>query len=445
MLGADRSPRPAPENAVATGIAAATVAESISAAIWGPERRALTAGLILIVSMAAFEALAVATVLPAVVQHIGGLEWYGWVFSAFMLANLVSITTAGHAADRQGLARPFVIGSALFAIGLLGAGIAPKMPVLVASRVAQGLGAGAFSSVSYVAIARAYPAHARPRMLAMLSSAWVVPGLIGPALRRLSPLAATPSANHTLAALRLSAGTAALLFGLGSADLRLGALAVVLGSTLALPALARLLPAGTLRAAPGLPAAVATLGLLGCAFFAAEAFLPLSLTDIRGQSTMVSGIALTATTIMWTAGAWVQARLVSAGNRRRLTAGGLLLIIAGIAGIAAVATTTVPVALAAIAWGVAGLGMGLAYSTATLVVLEAAPAGNEGASASAAQLANVLGTALGTGVGGAIVMWAAVPPAQSTRTGIALVDASAIAAAMLALLTARRLGGGAQT
>ena len=53
---------------------------------------------------------------------------------------------------------------------------------VVAGRVMQGLGAGAISSITYVVIARGYAAEAQPRMIAVISSAWVVPGLVGPAL-----------------------------------------------------------------------------------------------------------------------------------------------------------------------------------------------------------------------------------------------------------------------
>lgn len=457
---------------------AAADLRSIAAAIWGPARRYLTIGLILTVSMAAFESLAVATVLPAVVTDIGGLNWYGWVFSGFMLANLVSITTAGHAADQQGVATPFVFGSALFVVGLLGAGGAPWMQLVVVSRIAQGLGAGAISSVAYVAIARGYPAAAQPRMLAMLSSAWVVPGLIGPALagfiadhvswrwvfiglapptvlasalalpslRRLDrPLAQKREENQTWAAVRLATGAGAAMFGLGCGDLGLAVAMIAMGLVIGLPPLRRLLPAGTLRAARGLPAAVATVGLLGFVFFAAEAFLPLSITQVRGRSTTVAGIALTAATVMWTSGAWMQAHLVARGSRRRLTVSGLLLMIGGVAGIAVVAVSAAPVALAIAAWGIAGLGMGLAYSTATLVVLESAPPGSEGASSSAAQLANVLGTALGTGIGGAIVAAQSARSPGSIGIGVAVIDAIAIAAALVALLAARQLPGNPQT
>ncbi|HYD46768.1 MAG TPA: MFS transporter [Terriglobales bacterium] len=444
------------------------MSDEITAAVWGEGRRNLTVGLLLTVSMAAFEALAVATVLPAVVSEIGGLDWYGWVFSAFMLANLLSITAAGQAADRRGVAVPFVAGSGLFVLGLIGAGTAQSMPWLVISRVAQGLGAGAISAVAYVAIALGYPAAARPRLMAMLSSAWVVPGLIGPALagfvadhlhwrwvflglapptliasalavpslRRLQrPATATPSEGQTLASLRLAIGAAAMMFGLSLGELAIALPATVLGGALGLPALRQLLPLGTLRAAPGLPAAVACVGLLGFAFFAAEAFLPLSLTEVRGQTATASGLALTAATVTWTAGAWTQAHLATRAGGRVIVRAGLLLIIVGVSGIALATLTPVAIALAVLAWGIAGLGMGLGYSAATLAVLEQAAPGQEGSASAAAQLANVLGTALGTGIGGTIVAAATTHLASA----VALVDLTAIAAASVAVVAAGRL------
>src|SRR3954471_1859615 len=150
--------------------------------IWSGTHRSLTIGLILTVSGAAFEALAVATTLPATIKDLGGLALYGWAFSAFMLTNLVGITVAGSEADRQGPARPFVVGVGLFVLGLTIAGLAPSMALVILGRAVQGFGAGVISSVAYVAIGRGYAESARPRMLAMLSSAWVVPGLVGPAL-----------------------------------------------------------------------------------------------------------------------------------------------------------------------------------------------------------------------------------------------------------------------
>ena len=150
--------------------------------VWDRAHRGLTIGLLATVAFTAFEALAVATALPTTVEEIGGLHLYGWAFSAFMLASLIGITAGGATADSRGPALPFLAGVTVFATGLLAAGFAPTMPVLVAARVVQGLGSGAISSVSYVAVGRGYAPGARPRMIALLSTAWVVPGLVGPAL-----------------------------------------------------------------------------------------------------------------------------------------------------------------------------------------------------------------------------------------------------------------------
>src|SRR5205085_11334483 len=113
---------------------------------------------------------------------LGGVALYGWVFSAFLLADLVGIVVAGELADRFGPAVPFGAGLGLFAIGLLIGGLAPSMPVLVGARAIQGFGAGAIPAVAYVVIGRTYPDALRPRMFAVLSTSWVVPGIAGPAL-----------------------------------------------------------------------------------------------------------------------------------------------------------------------------------------------------------------------------------------------------------------------
>ena len=153
---------------------------------WAPERRFLTVALIGLVTAAAFEGMAVPTVLPAMARELGDLQLYGWAFSAFWLTNIVGITLAGADADRHGPARALAVGTVLFAAGMLVAGLAPSMPVVIVGRAIQGFGSGALGSVVYAVIARAYPPSAVPRMIALISSAWVVPGLVGPALAGLA-------------------------------------------------------------------------------------------------------------------------------------------------------------------------------------------------------------------------------------------------------------------
>src|SRR5215469_14203857 len=107
------------------------------ASIWSRPHRFLTLGLLLVIAGAAFEALAVATILPATVRDLGSPSLYGWVFSAFMLADLVGIVLAGTESDRRGPARPFVAGVVCFAGGLVLAGLAPFMLVVIVGRTVQ--------------------------------------------------------------------------------------------------------------------------------------------------------------------------------------------------------------------------------------------------------------------------------------------------------------------
>ncbi|MEO6579069.1 MAG: MFS transporter, partial [Candidatus Limnocylindria bacterium] len=149
---------------------------------FAPDRRLLTIGLIGLVTAGAFEGMAVPTVLPALVADLGGLELYGWAFSAFWLTNIIGITLAGSDADRRGPGRALGIGVVLFAAGMVVSGTASDMSAVIGGRAVQGLGSGAIGSVVYASIARAYPPSVTPRMIALISSAWIVPGLVGPAL-----------------------------------------------------------------------------------------------------------------------------------------------------------------------------------------------------------------------------------------------------------------------
>ncbi len=436
-----------------------------------PDRRALTLGLVLTVSVAAFEAMAVATILPETVAEIGGLSWYGWAFTAFMLANLAGIPLAGRAADRLGPGLPFSVGVTCFAGGLAVAGLAHSMEVLVAGRALQGAGAAALSSVAYVAVARGYPLEAQPRMMALLSSAWVVPALFGPALaaavaarlgwrfvflglvpatlafgglafvglRKLgvpAPDAARSGNTMVRDAALLASGVALTLLGIRSAALAASIALAGAGALLALRSLLRLLPRGTLTAREGLPAAIAVLALVNFSFFAAEAFLPLALTQIRDTGTALVAASLTAGSLAWTAGSWLQARAARRIARRTLLRAGLGAQLAGVAGACAVLLPAVPPPSAVAFWALAGLGIGVAYPVATLAILESAPAGHEGEVSATMQIANTLAIAIGTGLGGDLLARTA-SAGRPAAEGIALVDAAALFACMLALVAAR--------
>lgn len=445
--------------------------------LWAPHRRALTVGVVLTITLVASEALAVTTILPAVEKDLGDIYLYGWVTSAFVLSSLIGIVVAGEQVDRWGPARPYAFGLTLFVTGLVVAGAAPSMLVLVAARVLQGLGAGVIPPVAYTAIGRSLPPTLRPRMFAVLSTAWVVPGLVGPGLSALVaeavgwrwvfaglvPLVmiaaglALPSlravpppdaladnrAERTPTrlplALRLAAGTGLALSALTARSLVSIPIGVV-GAVLAVTALRRLLPAGTVRARAGLPAAVLCRGLLTFAFFGADAYVPLAVTGVRHHSTTVAGIAVTTATLSWTAASWVQAHLASRWSGRRLVGIGFVLLAAGISAVGATLVTTVPFAVIFGGWAAAGFGIGLSYAPISLIVLHEAPEGSEGAATSAMQLSDNLGFALGAGLGGVAVA-AADAWSRPLAQGIGVAFAMTVAVALVGRWASRRLPG----
>jgi MFS family permease len=323
-------------------------------------------------------------------------------------------------------------------------------------------------------------------MMAVLSTAWAAPGLVGPAvsaevarlfgwrwvflgllpivavagaiavpaLIRLGPPASRGAEEHRMIdGFRTAAGATMILAGLtlsAEAGAGPGRLAPVLGGlgliavglAAGLPALRRLVPPGTLTARAGLPATILSRGLLTFTFFGADAYVTLAVTAVRHRTPVVAGLAVTGATVSWTIGAWVQARLNESWEGRRLVRSGLVIVLAGIAGMVLVLLPAVPVAEGLAAWTVAGLGMGLAYAPLSLMMLQKAPPGQEGRMSASLNLADVLGTAIGIGVGGAAVAAAA---GHDLRLGIAVAFGIAAAVGLVALAVTRRLPPGSSS
>jgi MFS family permease len=440
--------------------------------LWSAERRGLTLGLVLTITLVATEALAVPTAMPVVAKDLGGLELYGLVFSAFSVGALLGIVVVGALIDREGVVRPFMAGLLLFAIGLTIGGLTPSMPVLIAARFIQGIGGGAIPPVAYVAIGRALPESLRPRMFAMLSTAWVLPGIFGPAVAGfvaqelhwrlvflgLLPLIVLPGAmatralialherqsttgrmtgtlaRRTLDGLAVAGGVAILTAGLTQQDPALFAGLVVIGLVITVVWFRRLPPPGTLTLARGYPTAIVLRGVLTFAFFCIDAYVALLLVDVRHWSPSAAGIALTAATVSWTGGSWIQARLAPRYRPETFVRVGFPIVSIGIALLGLVLLPDVPAILAVPTFAVAGLGMGLAYSQFALIVLRDVPPAEQGTVTSALTLSDTLGTALGLGVSAAIVaasFRAFSGPAQGIGGAILLGVAVAIVGSVL--------------
>ena len=451
--------------------------------LWSPERRPLTVGLVLTITLVAAEALAVTTAMPIVARELGGLELYGWVFSAFFLGSLIGITVVGGLIDERGVLFPFVLGLGLFAIGLLICGLSVSMPMVVVGRFIQGFGGGAVPPVAYVAIGRSLPERLRPQMFAMLSAAWVVPGLVGPAIAGfvaqtwhwrvvflgLLPLiaiaggmaigamrtiprahahgtgadevAATARAGRTRRyslAVATAVGAGILTTGLLQTSPPLLLAMVAAGLGIGGYAFHALTPPGTLRLARGYPAAVLLRGVITFAFFCVDANVTLLLQEVRGWSAFQAGIALSFATISWSIGSWLQARLSAQLGPERFVRIGFPIVAAGMAGVALSLVPAVPAWVGIPFFAVAGLGMGLAYSQFAIIVLRDAPPDNQGSVTAAISLSDSLGTALGTGIAGALIA-TSVRAGAGAGPGLGAAIAMGVGVAILGFLAAGRL------
>jgi MFS family permease len=432
--------------------------------------RLLTVGLVLTITLAAFSALAVETILPIISDELGGVSLYGWVFSAYFLASLASVIIAGGIADERGTLLPYSVGLALFTIGLAIAGAAPTMPVLVAARLIQGIGSGAIIAATYASIAIGYSERERPRMFAILSTAWVLPSIVGPAaaafiatsftwrlvfagllpfsiiaaalaVPALRALGTTDHAGERTSwrdAVLVAIGGGLLLAGLTNSTLALAIALVVAGLAIGGPALRRVTPPGTLTGRTGVGAAVLVRGLLTFAFFGTEAFLPLMLREARGLSPTTAGLALTTGAVTWTAGSWVHERLAPRLTSRAIITVSFALVALGATGVLTVLVTPIPVEFAYLAWAVSGAGIGFGYSAISVLVLRLAPAGRTGSTGAAMQVLDNLGTALGTGAGGAAIA-IAVGRGLPIEAGIGAAIAIAIIGALAGVAVSRGL------
>ena len=145
-----------------------------------PAYRLVTLCLVALVSIIAFEAMAISTAMPIIARDLDAVRSYGLAFSAMLTTQLLGIVVAGVWCDRRGPLPSLFTGQALMAAGTVLAGLAPTFTVLLAGRLVAGLGGGLLTVAIYVVIGRAYPGELRPRVFSWISAAWVLPSLIGP-------------------------------------------------------------------------------------------------------------------------------------------------------------------------------------------------------------------------------------------------------------------------
>ncbi|MBF4573995.1 MFS transporter [Herbiconiux sp. VKM Ac-1786] len=397
--------------------------------------RLITLGTVVLVFVAAFENLAVTTVMPVISAELDGSALYAVAFAAPLAVSVVGMVAAGQWCDTSGPRVPLCASVALFIAGLVVAGLAGSMEQVVVGRLVQGLGSGGVTVTLYVIVARVFPGALQPRVFGLMSAAWVVPALVGPfiagvlgetvgwrwvflgvalicvpALGLLLPVMRTLRQAQTgtasgfriprlLWAGLLAAGILALSvsaeFG-GVTALVVAVAAVVV----AVVAIRPLVPRGTLTGRTGLPRIVLTRLVLAGGFFATETYLPYLLTRDYGFSPGQAGLALSVSGVAWGAASLLQGRYAARLRDRAVLTAGSALVAAAVAVTLATAALGLPGWVAIAGWALSGTGMGLAYPRLSVLLLSGSSHDDQGFNSSALNIADAAGPAVALSVAG---------------------------------------------
>lgn len=440
----------------------------------------ITLAMLALVTIVAFESMAVSTAMPTVAAELGAVRSYGFAFSVMLTGQLLGIVLAGVWADRSGPLVGTFVGQALLAAGAATCGFASDFGVFLVGRALTGLGGGLLVVMLYVIAGRAYPQEIRPRLFTYVSAAWILPSLLGPPLsawvtetfswrwvfwgvllpvavtmvvllnaaRRVDASALTESASTRDHSAHVHAAWAGLGIAMAAGAVQYGthelevawspktviAVAGLAGVVLIAPIL---VPRGTWVMARGLPSVMLSRSVLSAAFAAAISYVPLYLVGQRSSSLQVAGVALATGSIGWAAGAWYQGHSTLHVARHRLVEIGGAVLASGLVLLAAGARWELPFAVVVLAMVLLGLAMGLGVTTTTVLALELSPVAEHGEASSALQLSDVLGSVLGVAAATALFAARHVPGQDSGLFAVIFLGLAVVA--MVAIPAGQRI------
>lgn len=448
-----------------------TLSTPPSGALTRSAQRLVLIGMVALCSLGAFEALAVATAMPAIAVDLDGLRYYTLAFAVVFATSVVGMLTAGRWCDRSGPTPAMWTGVALFVVGLVVAGTATGMGALIAGRAVQGVGNGLFGVALYVLVARVFAPQRRPAVFSAFAAAWVVPAIVGPGLAglivdhlgwrwvflgaavltvpaailmrpgltaahggRITPdgdtADNTTAGDNTAEEAPHEAGPYGTSPGEAGTD---HTIAVGQPDRTRLQALQ--LALAVLQAGRGLPAVVTVRALVSAAFMGAEVLLPLLLAHERHLSPGGAGLILTVGALGWSGASWVRGRdLLHLSHAGYVRLGGGLLAL-GMAGATILVLPDVPAGFGMAFWALSGTGMGLVYPTLSVLTLELAAPHEQGSASSTLQIADAVAGAVASSATGAL-LWALYDDAGLPAYAIVL-GLTGLLAAMTVLLAGR--------
>ena len=393
------------------------------------------------VFVTAIESTIVATAMPTIVGELGDFALLSWVFTAYLLTQVVTIPIYGRLSDLYGRKPILLIGIVLFLAGSVLCGFAWSMTSLVLFRIVQGLGAGALMPVGRTLIGDIYHGAERARMQGYVSAVFVAAALLGPvvggflATHTIWPLvfwinlplglfagAILLWALHEHVEKRLHRidwGGAALI-GFGSGGLmfalaefsKLGpVMAVALMAVAAMLLIAfgfyertvaePIWPPSLFRDRMALSGNLVSLAI-GCAIMGISAYLPVYMQGVIGTTAIVSGTTIMAMSATSPIGAVVAGRIMLRTSYRSSALCGGVMFVLGTAMMTLLAPTS-PVWWAMASGLCIGLGIGLSNNTYMVAVQTDSGWAQRGAATSAFVFSRIMGQSVGTAAFGGIL------------------------------------------
>ena len=400
-------------------------------------RRAITAGLMLGISLGALEATVVGTAMPTVIATLGGLAHYSWVFSAYLLTSTATVPIWGRLSDLYGRRGMYLGGIAVFLIGSVLSGISTSMLQLIAARTVQGLGAGAIIPLSMTIIGELYTLSERARMQAVFSAVWGVASIAGPlvggyitdtiswrwvfylnlpfGLLALLVITLAYPPHKQAAAVRVDwlgaglmfAGVSALLLALGGetgAGLWWSAAAALMlgGFVLVERRASDPMLSLDLLGTPLMARTLAVTFLFGTSMFGAIAFVPLFVQGVMHATATQAGQVLTPLFLGWVTMSIVAARLVVRIGYRIVAISGSVLLTAGFAGLSSMMADSTRTRLLTSCF-VVGAGMGFTMLSLLLATQHGVERSRLGIATSLNLFARSIGAAVGVALMGALL------------------------------------------
>jgi MFS family permease len=424
---------------------------------------------LLVVTAASFE-LVSWTVLPTAALELDGDELYGLVNAIGPLGGLGALVYAGVVIDHRGCRTVARWGLAASAVGAVLVMLAPSMYAIAFGRLIAGVGNGFVSGAGIAAVSIAMPSRLRPKAFALMSAVWFPSAVIFPQLASLLRdavdwrVAYVPALATAVLTLLLSAvlprrqphvegdipagaREAAVIVGgvglfvLGSTvkmPLPLTIGAIVLSFVFTLPRLRRLLPAGTLTAQPGLPAAILNKGIWGFAVGSLQLFETIAMIRVLHAPGWLVGVSLAVVELGVAVGGWLFSRVHMRHSLRDLLRVSAVLGICGAVAFALVVGFEASMYLVLIPMFIRHVGWGVGYNACSEAITVLSDVHKRGRMAASGNLMVNLGFTVGPAlVGLAFAHLDAVP--GELRGAIVFAAAASVVGFIAVALTAGRI------